>query len=246
MGEARGLLPGLTFNRSVKVECRPERLSSEAGALVVREVLEKTGVARRLAKELSDPRSPEKITHPLFELMMTAVTLLAQGWRDQDDVDPLRDDAVMRLAVSERGGVAPLMKRPRDGDELPSKNPAVPDGLASQPTLSRLMRTLSDEPNRCALRRALLDLAISGLRTQSDLRHTRVMLDVDSLPIEVHGHQEGTQYNGHYHARMFHPLVAAIGETGELLDMQLREGTALSHPLNGQVAVIYSDYCYYH
>jgi hypothetical protein len=57
-------------------------------------------------------------------------------------------------------------------------------------------------------------------------RLSHVTIDVDSLPIEVHGSQEGSAYNGHYHARIFHPLVASIGETGDLLDMKLREGTA--------------------
>lgn len=226
MGEARGMLPGLTFNRAVKVECRPERLSSEGGALVVREVLEKTGVARKLAKELVDSRAADKITHPLGELCLTAVTLLAQGWRDQDDVDPLRDDAVMRLAVSQRSGVAPLAKRVQEGDRPPSKNPAVPDGLASQPTLSRLTRMLSEGCNLGALRRAVLSLGTAAVQLQPDLRHRRIMLDIDSLPIEVHGHQDGAEWNGHYHARIFHPLIAAIGETGELLDLQLREGNA--------------------
>jgi hypothetical protein len=49
-------------------------------------------------------------------------------------------------------------------------------------------------------------------------------VDLDSLPVEVHGHQPGSQYNGHYHARIFHPLVASVAETGDLLDVQLREG----------------------
>ena len=51
-------------------------------------------------------------------------------------------------------------------------------------------------------------------------------IDVDSLPIEVHGHQAGSAYNGHYHARIFHPLVASIAETGDLIDGKLREGQA--------------------
>ena len=133
------------------------------------------------------------MTHPLFELLLTAVTLLAQGWRDQDDVDQLRDDAVLRLAVSERKGVAPLFAPDEDGSSLP-------DGLASQPTLSRLMRTLSSEHNRGALRRALLDLAVAGLRLRPA---PGIVLDVDSLPIEVHGHQKGSEYNGHSHARIY-------------------------------------------
>jgi len=59
----------------------------------------------------------------------------------------------------------------------------VPDGLASQPTLSRLMTTLADEANRGALRRALLDLAAGGLRTRRGERRGPVVLDIDSMPI---------------------------------------------------------------
>jgi hypothetical protein len=51
-------------------------------------------------------------------------------------------------------------------------------------------------------------------------------LDVDSLPIEVHGQQPGSEYNGHYHARIYHPLMCSIAETGDLLDAKLRPGNA--------------------
>ena len=61
-------------------------------------------------------------------------------------------------------------------------------------------------------------------------------IDVDSLPIEVHGHQEGSEYNGHYHARIFHPLVASLAETGDLVDMRLRKGNA--HTAEGALAFI--------
>jgi hypothetical protein len=198
-------------------------LSSEAGALIVREVLEKTGVGRRLADQLRDTRDPTKITHPIFELLTTAVTLMAQGWRDQDDVDPLRADPVMRLAVSERRGLGPLIDAERT---TATKNPPLPMGLASQPTQSRLMRGLSEEWNRCLLRRELLELAVHAERLLPDAQKRRTVIDVDSLPIEVHGHQQGAEWNGHYHGRIFHPLIATLGESGELLDVQLREGNA--------------------
>lgn len=54
------------------------------------------------------------------------------------------------------------------------------------------------------------------------MRHLTV--DVDSLPIEVHGHQPFSEHNGHYHARIFHPLVASVAETGDMLDVWLRSG----------------------
>ena len=127
------------FNGSLRIEGRPERLTSEAGAIVLREVMERVGIIEWLDERLLDPRKPELITHPLPELMRTSLLLLAQGWRDQDDTDALRDDAAFRLAVSDRRGLGPLETREAREDDGPlGKNPTVPDGLASQPTLSRL------------------------------------------------------------------------------------------------------------
>jgi Transposase DDE domain group 1 len=36
--------------------------------------------------------------------------------------------------------------------------------------------------------------------------------------------QPGSAWNGHYHQRMYHPLVASVAETGDLLDARLRAG----------------------
>jgi hypothetical protein len=81
------------FNGSIRVEARAERLTSDAGVVLLREVLERLGITSWLAERLVDSRRPDLITHPLAELLNTSVLLLAQGWRDQDDADALRDDA---------------------------------------------------------------------------------------------------------------------------------------------------------
>ena len=49
-------------------------------------------------------------------------------------------------------------------------------------------------------------------------------LDIDSLPVEVHGRQPGSRWNRYYKARIFHPLAASVARTGDLLDLRLREG----------------------
>lgn len=209
MGEAyRGAVP--LFNSSIRIEARPERLSSDAGALLLREVAERTGILRWLDANLEDKRDPELITHPQSELLATTMLLMAQGWRDQDDADALRDDPLFRLSVSSRRGVAPLLAPPppADGDLR-----GTPDGLASQLTLSRLYRR--------AMARAEYDL---------------VGLDIDSLPVEVEGRQEGSAYNAHYHARIYHPIVASLGELGDIVDVRLREGTV--HTAEGALDVV--------
>ena len=190
-------------------------------------MIERLKITPWLVERIEDPRDQELITHPMSELINTSLLMLAQGWRDQDDADALRDDAAMRLAVSSRRGISPLLMRPRVEGQRLHRNPEVPDGLASQPTLSRLVRTLSTDGNRPVLREALLEVAARRIKANRGGHRQRYMtVDVDSLPIEVHGHQPGSEYNGHYHARIYHPLVASLGDTGDLLDVQLRKGAA--------------------
>ncbi len=58
---------------------------------------------------------------------------------------------------------------------------------ALQPTLSRLIALLSTPENRTALHEANTDRGMRGGHRQRYLT-----IDVDSLPIEVHGHQPGS------------------------------------------------------
>lgn len=51
------------FNHSLSVEARPEHLSSDAGAVLLREILEHSGLVEHLTAKLTDPRDPRLITH---------------------------------------------------------------------------------------------------------------------------------------------------------------------------------------
>lgn len=204
------------FNRSVKIEARSQQISSDAGALVLREYDHRVGLTDWLAGRVEDPRDPGAVVHPQVELVRHHLLLHAQGWVDQDDATQLRDDPVLRLAVSSRRGVSPL-------EEVDGK----PVGLASQPTLSREVATLSSEANRSALRDALVVLAARRLRAAGRLEEEH-WLDVDSIGLEVHGHQPGSEYNGHYRCRCYHPLVAVLGDIGDLVGLWLRSGRAHS------------------
>lgn len=210
-----------TFNGSLHVECREDRMTAEGGVVLLREIDDLAGLTAWLAEKLHDPRDPEKLVHPIVELLRTRLYLLAQGRRDQDDADTLRDDPALRLAVSMRRGVAPL--QPARVDELGRRG--EPEGLASQPTLSRLNQILSDPESRRVLREALCKFAVQRiLATNGGRKHKTLGIDVDSFPIEAYGAQPGSAYNGHYEARIFHPLMASVAETGDILDLVLRRG----------------------
>jgi hypothetical protein len=211
-------------------------LTSDAGAIALREGLERLGMVRWLKLHLHDERRPLLITYPLVELATTAVLLLAQGYRDHDDADALRDDPALRVAVSQRKGTSPL-DVPERGEGVPApRNPWEPEHLASQPTLSRLTAMLDRTGDRTVVREGLAVLAGRRIRAMRGHRMRYVTLDVDSLPIKVHGHQPETAYNGHYHATVYHPLVALLGETGDLVDVELRRGNA--HTAEGALEFI--------
>ena len=199
-----------SFNHSVQVESRPEHLTGEAGALIQREIMDRLGIIDWLDERLTDARNPERVTYPLADLVRTHLLLLGQGWRDQDDADRLRQDPALRVARSSCRGQTPL-----DEGQV----------LASQPTLSRLIENLSNEHNRSVLRDAISEAAIRRVRMLNGGRRRKTLtLDIDSLPVEVHGHQPGSAWNGHYGRRIYHPLIASCAETGDLLDGVLRPG----------------------
>ncbi|HEX7041409.1 MAG TPA: IS1380 family transposase [Trueperaceae bacterium] len=211
MGELQATLFPLYFNRSVHVEARPERLSADGGALLVRELSERLGLPRLVREHLEDARNPELISHPFLDLLRTWLLLLVQGYEDQNDVTLLRDDPVLRLAVSTRRGQSPL--RPGRG--------RTPDGLCSQSTLSRLLYALGEETNAAGLEQILRRIVVPFLAPD----RKEATLDLDSVPHEVHGHQPGSAYNAHYHARCFHPLVASL-DGRYFLGGRLRPGGA--------------------
>lgn len=201
-----------TFNRNLSVEARPRAPFQRRRCLLLREILQHSGLVAHLAAKLTNPRDPKLVTHPLADLLRTSLILIGQGWRDQNDADALRRDPALRVAVSGDRGTTPL----DEGRHLPL-----------QPTLSRLLETLSGEANRRILREALVEMAGRRLRAERrGHRLHRLTIDVDSLPIEVHGHQPGSAWNGHYHQRMYHPIIAPVAETRDLLDARLRSGNA--------------------
>src|SRR3984893_17805984 len=91
---------------------------SKGGLLLLQQAERKVGVCRRLSDAMPDRRDPDRIRHAMFEMVMARVSAIACGHKDAIDLDRLRHDPLMKLAVG---------RCPESGA-----------ALASQSTISRL------------------------------------------------------------------------------------------------------------
>ncbi|TKJ09283.1 IS1380 family transposase, partial [Halomonas sp. 15WGF] len=194
----------------VRVELSGQRTTSDSGALLLREALDNSGVIEALEDNLVDLRNPLRVRHSLASQLRTLVLQRAMGWIDLSDTDSLRRDRLWQLACSDARGTMPLAQdRP------------------SQATLSRLLTCLGRNDNIDVVHEGLLRLVLWRLTSlKNGERPRQLTLDIDGLPIEVHGHQGGSAYHGLYGARIYSPLVASLAETGDMVGGLLREGNA--------------------
>ncbi len=79
MGESQSTLFEPEFNRSIKVQTSEQRITSHAGAVLLRETDHQLGLVESLAEQLHDPRHPEKIRYTAVELLRERIYALAMG-----------------------------------------------------------------------------------------------------------------------------------------------------------------------
>jgi len=174
-------------------------LSSNAGVLLLRGVEQRLGIAKCLAACLTDHRDPDRIDHPLIEMLRLRMFAIASGYEDTNDCTTLRDDPVFKMAV----GHAPESGAP----------------LCSQPTMSRL----ENAPSRTEIARmmgAMVDLFCASWKRAP----VSIILDIDDTFDAVHGKQQLSLFNAHYDERCFLPIHIYEGTSGKPVTMILRAG----------------------
>jgi len=99
-------------------------------------------VLSALAAAITDGRDPNRIKHPLEEMLGQSIYQIACGYEDCNDADQLRGDPVFKAAL----------------DLLPQAD----DELASQPTLCRLENNIEAKDLR-RMAEVFVDLLICSL-----------------------------------------------------------------------------------
>ena len=199
MGERQDNLFEPQFNRSVKIQSTDHRITSNSGVILLREAEHRLGLFDAIAKDMHDPRRPDRIRYHIDELIRERVFAMAIGCSAQDDVDRLAHDPAFRTAVWNRTG---------DG--------VADQRLASQPTQSRLINILTSHwGNLEAVRGGLAQSIERHVIASGGRRVRQATVDIDSFPVEVHGKQCGAEYNGYYKKTVYHPLVASLSVGGD-------------------------------
>ncbi len=152
---------------------------------------------------LPDERRDDRVVHDRQEQIRQRVYQIAAGYEDCNDADTLRGD--------------PLLKTVCD------RSPSDPQGLSSQPTLTRLENSVDAR----TIKKLLLTFEqkyVDELPEDTDV----VVLDIDSTDDETHGTQQLSFFHGFYDHHMYHPFMVFDGTSGQLISMLLRPGNTHS------------------
>ena len=93
----------LTFSslgaQSVVADFLGGRLTSDAGALLLREVGQRTGLFEAIAAAIPDPRNPVFVIHDQRSMIAQRIVGIALGYEDLNDHQTLRADPAIQLAA---------------------------------------------------------------------------------------------------------------------------------------------------
>ena len=189
----------LESNKYMKINFDGGDLSSDAGLLLVKEFACKLGFDKILKSEFRTNDSALFRIHKDDENLWQMVYQILGAYFEDDCADELTNDPVLTTILGKKA-------------------------LASQPTLSRFFNRMDDTTLRqfYGIMRKLRKVVYAIKRPQL------ILLDLDSTLLDTYGHQEGEGFNFHYQNHGYHPLVCYDGVTGDLLKIELRNGTDYS------------------
>ena len=191
------------FSRQVVVRFDGGTMSSDGGALLLRQTDRRLNLLSRLAACFDDQRSPWLISHRVQELVSQRVYALTLGYEDLNDHDQLRGDPLLAVLSGKR----------HLGEET----------LAGKSTLNRLELS-TEQPNRYKkihCRAEAVDELLTTVFVEAhEAPPERVVLDLDVTDLPLHGHQEGRFFHGYYDEYCYLPLYIFAGE--HLLCARLR------------------------
>ena len=178
-------------------------ISSDGGALLLRETDRRLNLMPRLAACFLDGRNQELVQHSVQEMLSQRIYGLALGYEDINDHELLRTDPLFGVrAGREEAGEA----------------------LAGKSTLNRmeLGTGAKDRYKKITFWKDAVDeLMVKVFLESYDQAPEQIVLDVDTTDLPLHGKQEGRFFHGYYDSYCYLPLYIFCGE--QVLCARLRE-----------------------
>ena len=196
---------GKHFRRQVSARFDGGVISSDGGALLLREVDRRIKLLPRLAACFEDRRDRRRIEHRVEELVSQRVYALALGYEDLNDHDELRRDPLLALLVGKSDLAGQQRRRERDRGQP----------LAGKSTLNRLEGTTDggDRYKKISWDSAAIDrLLVEVFLEAHPQEPAEVILDIDATDSPLHGQQEGRFFHGYYRHYCYLPLYIFSGE----------------------------------
>lgn len=194
--------------RRVEADFSGGHISSDGGALLLREADHLLNLTEQLSDCFIDYRDQERIEHSVRELIAQRVYGLVLGYEDLNDHDTLSRDPLLATVVGKQD--------PQGEHRRSNKDRGV--GAASASTLGRVERSKEDadftsryEKVVCdfdKLRRTFVKMFIDSFEQVPE----RLILDVDPTDIELHGNQEQRFYHGYYGHHCYLPMYLFCGD----------------------------------
>lgn len=163
--------------RKIEAEFSGGDITSDGGALLLRQMDKQLGLMKSIDHLLHDPREQDQVTHSQLSLLRQRVYGLCLGYEDLNDHKTLRTDPAIQTALN------------RD------------DVLASQSTLCRL-ENRTDRQAMVDIHKVFLEQFIASFKKPPK----ELILDFDATDDLTHGNQEHVFYHGYYRHYCFLPL----------------------------------------
>jgi Transposase DDE domain group 1 len=193
-------------SRRVEVDFSGGHLSSDGGALLLREADRSMRLCSQLADCFTDFRDQDFVEHDLDVLLRQRILGLALGYEDINDHERLRLDPLMAAMCGRADllGLERTMAQDK-GKPLAGKSTLNRLELGAQETNLRTKKILAHPEKIEAL---LLERGVAAIPRKSGI----IILDFDATDDPIHGHQEGAFYHGYYRDYCYLPLYCFCGD----------------------------------
>ena len=186
-------------NKKVEVSYTGNDISTDGGALLLKEIDNRLGLIDQLSSCINDERDHRYVDHQVNEMLKQRIFQIACGYEDGNDCNALRGDAIFKVCA----------------DRLPASD----QDLASQPTRSRLENSISGTA-LYSIAKAFANQFIDSYNKEPGL----IILDCDDTNNNCHGDQQLAIFNNYYGEYCYMPLHIYEGLSGKLITTILKPG----------------------